>query len=87
MPFPAIAVPRAAQRGVRRHMETKALCQALLKEACEENVAFYRRMINEESLEAVKDEHWRRVITLARSSRRSGVMFKWRAAARRTTRR
>lgn len=48
-------------------MKTRDLCQVLLHDACEDNVNFYRRLIEEESLEAVKDEHWRKVITLARS--------------------
>ena len=48
-------------------MKTRDLCQSLLRDACEDNVDFYRRMIEEESLDAVKDEHWRRVISLARS--------------------
>jgi len=48
-------------------MKTRTLCESLLRDACEDNVAFYRRMIEEESLDAVKNEHWRKVITLARS--------------------
>ena len=48
-------------------MKTRDLCQALLQEACEENVAFYRQMIESEPLEAVRDAHWQKIIALARS--------------------
>ena len=48
-------------------MKTDELCQALLQDACEDNAAFYRRMIEDEPLDAVKDDHWRKVIALARS--------------------
>jgi hypothetical protein len=36
-------------------MDTQTLCRALLKEACDDSVAFYRQMLNEEALEAVKE--------------------------------
>lgn len=48
-------------------MKTRDLCQSLLKDACEDNISFYRGLIEEESLDAVKDECWRKVIVLART--------------------
>lgn len=48
-------------------MKTRDLCQSLLKDACEDNISFYRGLIEEESLDAVKDDHWRKVIVLART--------------------
>jgi len=48
-------------------MRTSDLCDAIFREACEENSAFYRRMIEEESLDAIKDPLWKRIIELARS--------------------
>jgi len=48
-------------------MKTRDLCQFLLQDACDGNVNFYRWMMEEESLDAVEDAHWRRVILLARS--------------------
>lgn len=48
-------------------MKTSAICQALLHEVCNENIAFYRRMTNEEPLEAVNDQQWQEIISLARS--------------------
>ncbi|QDL54897.1 hypothetical protein [Rhodoferax aquaticus] len=48
-------------------MKTHDLCQSLLKDACEDNISFYRGLIEKEPLDAVKDEHWRKVIALART--------------------
>ncbi len=48
-------------------MKTRDLCQSLLKDACEDNISFYRGLIEDEPLDAVKDEHWRKVIELART--------------------
>lgn len=48
-------------------MKTSDLCKAIYREACDETSAFYRRMIEEESLEAVKDPLWRKILVLARS--------------------
>ncbi|WP_457355168.1 hypothetical protein [Roseateles sp. P5_D6] len=48
-------------------MRTSDLCYAIFSEACEENSAFYRRLIEEESLDAIKDPLWKRIVALARS--------------------
>jgi hypothetical protein len=48
-------------------MKTRTLCESLLRDACDDNIAFYRTILEGGSAEAVKDEHWRRVIALARS--------------------
>ena len=48
-------------------MKTKQLVSGFLHDACEENQAFYKQLIEHESLDAVKDEQWRKVIVLARS--------------------
>jgi hypothetical protein len=48
-------------------MRTPDLCELIFREACEENSAFYRRMIEEESLDVIKDPLWKRIVTLARS--------------------
>jgi hypothetical protein len=48
-------------------MKTRSLCKALLQDACDENVAFYRHMFAEQSLDAVKDEQWQNTLQLARS--------------------
>jgi hypothetical protein len=48
-------------------MKTRDLCQSLLKDACEDNISFYQGLIEDEPLDAVADEHWRKVIALART--------------------
>lgn len=48
-------------------MNTRALAEALLNNACVDNVAFYRQMVEQEPLDAIKDEFWRKVVTLTRS--------------------
>ncbi|MFC3686653.1 hypothetical protein [Hydrogenophaga luteola] len=48
-------------------MRTSDLCELIFREVCEENSAFYRRMIEEESLDAIKDPLWQRIVSLARS--------------------
>ena len=48
-------------------MKTSVLCAFLLRDACDDNVSFYRTMFEEQSLDAVKDESWRAFIALARS--------------------
>ncbi|MDN3543997.1 MAG: hypothetical protein ACK4S6_17230 [Roseateles asaccharophilus] len=48
-------------------MKTSVLCEAVYREACEETSAFYRRMIEEESLDAVRDPLWKKIIQLARA--------------------
>jgi hypothetical protein len=48
-------------------MKTSILCELLLRDACDDNVSFYRTMFETQSLDEVKDEHWRAFIALARS--------------------
>ncbi|WP_143479592.1 hypothetical protein [Aquipseudomonas alcaligenes] len=47
-------------------MKTSTLCKALLKDACDETLSFYRSMLTTQDLSAVKDEEWRAIIGLAR---------------------
>ncbi|MFO1384707.1 MAG: hypothetical protein U1F55_00705 [Chitinivorax sp.] len=48
-------------------MKTRTFAEALLNDACFENVAFYRQMIEQEPVDAIKDDLWRKIVTLARS--------------------
>ncbi len=48
-------------------MNTQTLCKALLQDACESNIAFYRNIIDDEIPDAIKDPLWRRVVALARA--------------------
>ena len=48
-------------------MKTRILAEALLNDACIENVVFYRQMIEQESADAIKDDLWLKIVTLARS--------------------
>jgi hypothetical protein len=48
-------------------MKTKALAKALLNNACTDNVAFYRQMIEQEPIGSIKDDLWLKVVMLARS--------------------
>jgi hypothetical protein len=48
-------------------MKTSTLCESLLRDACDDNVLFYREMFKTQSFDAVKDENWRAFIALAHS--------------------
>ena len=48
-------------------MNTQTLCTALLQDACESNLAFYRNIIDDEILDAITDPLWRRVVVFARA--------------------
>jgi hypothetical protein len=48
-------------------MKTQALCESLLHDACDANVAFYRTLIENEPLDAIKDSQWKRLVVLART--------------------
>ncbi len=48
-------------------MKTRKLVEGMLESACTDNVNFYRQMLEEQDIDAVKDETWRKVILLARA--------------------
>jgi hypothetical protein len=47
-------------------MKTSSLCKALVKEACEDNLSFYRSMLTTQDLASVRNEEWQAIIGLAR---------------------
>lgn len=48
-------------------MQTKTLCQAILDEACDASVDFYRNMVESQSIEQVTDPLWREYLLAMRS--------------------
>lgn len=48
-------------------MKTRKLVEGILESACSDNVNFYRQMFEEQDIDVVKDETWRKVMLLARS--------------------